>query len=54
MKNFPKYVKTADGYIGIFRELDFDGEPIYSFPGGERNADKWELENGSDNRKDLM
>ena len=47
MKNFPKYVKTVDGYIGTFRELDFAGDPIYRFPGGERNADKWEIENGS-------
>lgn len=54
MKSFPKYVKTADGYIGTFRELDFAGDPIYRFPGGERNADKWEIENGSDNREDLL
>jgi hypothetical protein len=54
VKNFPKYVKTADGYIGTFCELDFAGDPIYRFPGGERNADKWEIENGSDNKEDLM
>ena len=53
MKNFPKYVKTADGYIGVFRYLDFGEFPVYRFPGGERIADNWEIENGSDNREDL-
>ena len=54
MKNFPKYVKTADGYIGVFRYLDFGEFPVYRFPGGERIADNWEIENGSDNREDLI
>ena len=50
---FPKYVKTADGYIGVFSYLDFGEFPVYRFPGGERIADSWELANGSDNRADL-
>ena len=54
MKNFPKYVKTADGYIGVFRYLDFGEFPVYRFPGGERIADNCEIENGSDNREDLI
>ena len=53
MKNFPKYVKTSDGYIGVFRYLDFGEFPVYRFPGGERIADNCEIENGSDNREDL-
>lgn len=50
---FPKYVKTADGYIGTFQYLDFGEFPVYRFPGGDRIADRWELANGSDNRADL-
>ena len=50
---FPKYVKTADGYIGTFSYLDFGEFPVYRFPGGERIADDYEIKNGSDNRKEL-
>lgn len=48
----PKYIKTADGYIGRYIYTDKVG-PVYRFPTGERYADRWELENGSDNRADL-
>lgn len=56
MKKFPKYVKTFDGYIGVFQRLAYgdDELPVYRFPGGERIADNWEIENGSDNREDLL
>lgn len=50
----PKYVKTADGYIGVFQYFDFGKFPVYRFEGGERIADSWELEHGSDNREDLI
>lgn len=50
---YPKYVRTFDGYIGVFVYLDFGEFPVYRFPGGERIADSWELANGSDNRADL-
>lgn len=53
MKKFPKYVKTHDGYIGVFSYLDFGEFPVYKFHGGERIADQWELEHGSDNREEL-
>lgn len=53
MNKFPKYVMTSDGYIGVFRYLDFGEFPVYRFPGGERCADNWELANGSDNREEL-
>ena len=49
MKNYPKYVKTVDGYIGVFKYLDFGEFPVYRFEGGERVADDWEIANGSDN-----
>ena len=48
----PKYVKTFDGYIGVYLYTDEIGH-AYRFPGGERYADKWELENGSDDRASL-
>ena len=51
-KKFPKYVKTYDGYIGTFQYLDCEF-PVYRFPGGDRIADRWELEHGSDKREDL-
>lgn len=50
---FPKYVKTADGYIGTFQYLDCGEFPVYRFPGGERIADDYEIRNGSDNRKEI-
>lgn len=51
---YPKYIKTADGYIGTFQYLDFGEFPVYRFEGGDRIADNWELEHGSDNREDLI
>lgn len=54
MKNYPMYVKTSDGYIGIFKRLEYGEFPVYRFEGGEKMADNWEIENGSDNREDLM
>jgi hypothetical protein len=54
MKKFPKYIKSYDGYIGVFRYLDFDGDPVYRFEGGERTADRWEIEHGSDSREELL
>lgn len=50
----PKYVITADGYIGVFQYFDFGEFPVYRFEGGDRIADNWELKHGSDNRKDLI
>lgn len=52
-KQYPKYIKTRDGYIGTFAYLDFGEFPVYRFEGGERVADSWELEHGSDNKEDL-
>jgi hypothetical protein len=54
MKKFPKYIKSYDGYIGVFSYLDFDGDPVYRFDGGERAADRWEIEHGSDSREELL
>lgn len=51
---YPKYVKTADGYIGTFQYLEFGGFPVYRFEGGDRIVDNWEIANGSDNREDLI
>lgn len=51
---YPKYVKTFDGYIGTFQCLEYGEFPVYRFPGGDRIADRWEIENGSDNRDDLL
>lgn len=51
---YPKYIKTADGYIGVFQYFDFGEFPVYRFEGGDRIADNWELESGSDNREDLI
>ena len=50
---YPKYIKSRDGYIGTFVYTDFNEFPVYRFEGGDRAADEWELENGSDNREDL-
>ena len=51
---YPKYIKTEDGYIGTFKCLEYGEFPVYRFEGGDRIADNWELENGSDNRDDLL
>lgn len=50
----PKYITTADGYIGVFQYLEFGEFPVYRFEGGDRIADNWELEHGSDNKEDLI
>ena len=51
---YPKYVRTYDGYIGTFQYLDFGMFPVYRFDGGSRIADDLEIENGSDNKYDLL
>lgn len=51
--SFPRYVKTSDGYIGVFQYLECGKFPVYRFPGGERVADDWEIRNGSNKREDL-
>ena len=48
--NYPKYVRTFDGYVGTFQGLDFGEFPVYRFPGGDRIADEWEIANGRDDR----
>ena len=53
MKNYPKYVMAFDGYIGTFFKLDSAGDPLYRFPGGYRNADGWEINNGADTIEEL-
>lgn len=50
---YPKYIKTTDGYIGTFQYLDFGEFPVYRFPGGDQIADGWEIEHGSNDRKEL-
>lgn len=52
-QKFPQYVKTYDGYIGVLVGLDYGEFPIYRFPGGERVADLYEIETGSNARSDL-
>ena len=51
---YPKYIKTFDGYIGVFQHFVYGEFPIYRFEGGNRVADNWEIEHGSDNRDDLI
>lgn len=53
-KKYPKYVKTCDGFIGVFRYMEFGEFPVYRFPGGDRIADDFEIENGSDDREALL
>lgn len=53
-KKYPKYVKTCDGFIGVFRYMAYGEFPVYRFPGGQRIADDFEIENGSDDREDLL
>ncbi len=52
-ETYPKYIMTSDGYIGTFSCLDFGEFPAYRFPGGERIADNWEIEHGSDSLEEL-
>ena len=30
---YPKYIKTADGYLGVFQYFDFGEFPVYRFEG---------------------
>lgn len=53
-KKYPKYIKTYDGYIGTFQYLEYGEFPVYRFEGGDRIADNWELEHGSDNKEDIL
>lgn len=53
-KKYPKYVKTCDGFIGVFRYMVYGEFPEYRFPGGSRIADDFEIENGSDDREALL
>lgn len=53
-KTYPKYIKTRDGYIGALAYVAFGEIPVYRFEGGERAADNWELEHGSDNKDNLV
>ena len=52
MKDYPKYIKSVDGHIGT-RVADLGEFPVYRFEGGERVADNWEVEHGSDNIEGL-
>ena len=53
-KKYPKYVKTCDGFIGVFSRMIYGEFPGYRFPGGSRIADDFEIENGSDDREALL
>lgn len=52
-KKFPKYIKSYDGYIGVFSYLDFGEFPVYRFDGGERIADRLEIQNGCDDYQEM-
>lgn len=52
-QKFPMYVKTFDGYIGTLVYFDYRGYPVYRFPGGDRIADRYEIEHGCNNRAEL-
>lgn len=49
-QRYPKYVTTTDGDIGVCRYFETGRFPVYRFPGGERVADEWEIDHGSDDR----
>ena len=54
---YPKYIKTFDGYIGVFDHIDAGeyGEfPVYRFDGGCRVADNWELRHGKDSIEEIQ
>ena len=53
MEKYPKYITTQDGYIGSFKKLEYGKFPVYSFFGGERVADNWEIENGCDDYEEI-
>lgn len=52
-KKFPKYIKSYDGYIGVFNYLDFGEFQVYRFDGGERIADRLEIQNGCDDYQEM-
>lgn len=53
-KVYPKYVRTYEGYIGVFAYFDFGEFPVYRFNGGVSLVGRWELEHGSDDRETLL
>lgn len=53
-KCYPDYIITSDGYIGKFCRLEHQEFPVYRFPGGERIADNYEIETGSDSKEELI
>lgn len=53
-KVYPKYILTGDGYVGVFAYFDFGEFPVYRFEGGCRVADNVEIQNGSDDREELV
>lgn len=53
MKHYPKYIKTADGYIGTLSRYEYGLFPVYRFEGGERLASNWEIEHGFDDDENL-
>lgn len=52
MKEYPKYILCSNKYIGVFQYIDH-GFPIYRFPGGDRIADDYEIEHGSNDRTEI-
>lgn len=53
----PKYIKSADGQIGVFAHHTWGDRPVYKFKSGEfkfRTATEEELEHGSNNLNDLV
>lgn len=51
-QKYPLYIKCGE-YIGRFQYEESKGIPIYRFPGGDRVGDSFEIEHGSNNRKEL-
>lgn len=50
---YPKYIKTRQGYIGVFSHIEYGMHPIYRLDNGREIRAVQELEYGSDNREDL-
>lgn len=53
-KVYPKYVRTYDGYIGVFAYFDFGEFPVYRLDGGVSLGERWELEHCGDNREKIL
>ena len=51
-RRYPRYVKCGQ-YVGTFQYVDRYGFPLYRFPGGTRYVDDYELNNGSNDRKEI-